>query len=180
MTSYASAEEPAATAPRWYAIQTRSRHEKCVAEQLRAKSLESFLPVQRCRHKWKNGVLAEVELPLFPGYLFARTTVRDRVRLLQVPGVVGLAAATARPAAVPDDDIDMLRKVTSNLRVQAYPYLKVGDRVRVTRGPLVGVEGIVSRHKQELRLVLSVDIIMRSVAVEISAFDIEALPVGQR
>src|SRR6516162_7986906 len=92
--------------PQWYAVQTRPRHEKRVAEQLRAKSLETFLPVHRCRHKWRNGVLADLELPLFPGYLFARTPITERIQLLQLPSIVGIAASTARPTAVPEDDIE--------------------------------------------------------------------------
>lgn len=180
MTGYTFSDDLAAGTPHWYAIQTRSRHEKCVAEQLRAQSFESFLPVQRCQHRWRNGVLADVELPLFPGYLFARTTAAERRQLLQVAGVVGLAASTAHPSAVPDDDIDTLRRVAESPRVQAHPYVNLGERVRIISGPLAGVEGIVSRHKQELRLVLSVEIIMRSVAVEVRASDIEPLAAWQR
>src|SRR5580700_2669815 len=94
--------------PQWYAVQTRPRHEKRVAEQLRSKAMEAFLPVHRCRHRWKNGVLADVEFPLFPGYLFARASSDERIRLLQLPGIVGLAASTTHPTAIPDQEIEML------------------------------------------------------------------------
>src|SRR5215472_7367836 len=157
----------------WYAIQTRSHHEKRVVEQLRVRSIESFLPIHRCRRKWRNGVLADLELPLFPGYLFARPAVGKRMLLLQLPGIVGIAASTAHPTAVPDDDIDMLRKITGSLGVEPHPFLNIGDRVRIVAGPLAGWEGILTRRKQELRLVLSIQIIMRSISVEVSELDIE-------
>src|ERR1700690_2231487 len=108
---------PAAVAvPQWYAVQTRPRHEKPVAEQLRSNLMEAFLPVHRCRHRWKNGVLADVEFPLFPGYLFARAPLHERIRLLQLPCIVGLAASTAHPTAIPDQEIEMLRQLTDVFR----------------------------------------------------------------
>ena len=180
MMETANSEQPSATSPRWYAVRTRPRHEKRVAAQLREKSLEAFLPVHRCRHKWKNGVLADLELPLFPGYLFARTSISERIRLLQLPGIIGFATSTAHPTAVPDDDIDALRKITDSLRVEPHPFLNAGDRVRIIAGPLAGLEGILTRRRHELRLVLSVQIIMRSVAVEVSEFDIEPVQVDRR
>jgi transcription antitermination factor NusG len=164
------------TTPQWYAIQTRARHEKRVAEQMRAKSWEAYLPVHRCRHRWKNGVLAELELPLFPCYLFARAPAHDRLRLLQLPGIVGIAASTAHPTAIPDQDIEALRIVTSTTEAQPHPFLAVGDRVRIVAGPLIGMEGILTRHKQLCRLVLTIETIMRSVAVEVSEFDVEVVP----
>src|SRR5580704_846318 len=93
----ASSREPQ---PEWYAVQTRPRHEKRVAEELRARLLEEFLPLHSCRHRWKNGVIADVELPLFPCYLFARITLHDRIRLLQLPGVIGFAVTSAHPTAL--------------------------------------------------------------------------------
>ena len=180
MSETANVVQLAADQAKWYAIQTRSRHEKRVAEQLQAKSIESFLPTHRCRHKWRNGVLADVELPLFPGYLFARPSPGERIVLLQLPGIVGLAASSARPTAVPDNDIDALRKITSRLGAEPHPFLNVGDRVRIVAGPLAGLEGILTRRKQELRLVLSVQIIMRSISVEVSEHDIEPVPFYRR
>ncbi len=167
-----------ATTPLWYAIQTRPRHEKRVAEQLRSQSLEAFLPVHRCRHKWKNGVWADLELPLFPSYLFGRIAMGERIRLLRLPGILGFAASTAHPTAIPEEEIDALRRITDNMRAEPHPFLNLGDRVRIVAGPLAGMEGILSRHKQGYRLILSIEIIMRSVAVEVSQFEIE--PVSRR
>jgi transcription antitermination factor NusG len=158
-----------------YAVQTRPRHEKRVAEQLRSKSLEAFLPVHRCRHKWKNGVTADVEFPLFPCYLFARAPLQERTDLVRLPGIVGLAASTSRPTAIPDQEIETLRQLTETFRAEPHPFLDAGDPVRIVAGPLAGLEGILTRRKQEFRLVLSVQIIMRSIAIEVSEFDVEPI-----
>ncbi len=166
--------------PQWYAVQTRPRHEKRVAERLQSQSMEAFLPLHRCRHRWKNGVLADVELPLFPGYLFARAPLHERIRLLQLPGIVGLAASAAHPTAIADQEIETLRQVTDIFRAEPHPFLTAGDKVRVVAGPLAGLEGTLTRRKQEFRLVLSVQIIMRSVAIEVSEFDIEPVLVNRR
>lgn len=157
----------------WYALHTRSRHEKRVAERLLSRSLETFLPLHRSRHTWKNGVHVDVDLPLFPGYLFARATVHDRIYLLQHPGVLGFAASSARPTVIPDREISALRTATESLKAEPHPYLNNGDAVRIVAGPLVGMRGILMRRKQEYRVVLSIEAIMRSIVVEVSEFDIE-------
>jgi transcription antitermination factor NusG len=160
---------------RWYAIQTRPRHEKRVADRLSSKPWETFLPVHHCKHRWKNGVLAELELPLFPCYLFTRIPIHERLGLLQLPGIVGIAASTTHPTAIPDQDIEALRIVTSTTIAKPHPFLAVGDRVRIVAGPLIGMEGILTRHKQLCRLVLTIETIMRSVAVEVSEIDVEVV-----
>jgi transcription antitermination factor NusG len=157
----------------WYALHIRSRHEKRVAERLVSQSLETFLPLHRSRHTWKNGVHANVDLPLFPCYLFARATIYDRIRLLQHPGVLGFAVSSARPTVIPDEEISVLRTATESLKAEPHPYLNNGDAVRIVAGPLVGMTGILTRRKQEYRVVLSIEAIMRSIVVEVSEFDIE-------
>jgi transcription antitermination factor NusG len=159
--------------PQWFAVNTRSNHEKRVAAQLRDRCVEAFLPLYHCRRKWKNGVHAELDLPLFPSYLFVRTTVLNRLRVLELPGVIGLAASNTRPTAIPDREIDALRMATTTAHAQPHPFLNIGERVRITAGPLSGLEGILTRRKQELRVVISVELIMRSVAVEVSECDLE-------
>jgi transcription antitermination factor NusG len=166
--------------PQWYAIQTRPRHEKRVAEQLRSKAWEAFLPVYRCRHKWKNGVTADLELPLFPCYLFARARLHERLRMLQLPGIIGIAASTTHPTAVPDLDIEALRLVTDTQGAQPHPFMNVGDRVRIIAGPLAGIEGIMTRRKQQCRLILTIEVVMRSIAVEVSQFDVEVIAAPRR
>jgi transcription antitermination factor NusG len=157
----------------WYALHIRSRHEKRVAERLSSQSLEIFLPLHRSRHTWKNGVHADVDLPLFPCYLFAKASIHDRIRLLQHPGVLGFAASSAKPTVIPDEEISILRIATENLKAEPHPYLNNGDAVRIVAGPLAGMTGILTRRKQEYRVVLSIEAIMRSIVVEVSEFDIE-------
>jgi transcription antitermination factor NusG len=157
----------------WYALHIRSRHEKRVAERLGSQLLETFLPLHRSRHTWKNGVHVDVDLPLFPCYLFARASAHDRIRLLQHPGVLGFAASSARPTVITDEEISVLRTATESLKAEPHPYLNNGDAVRIVAGPLAGMTGILTRRKQEYRVVLSIEAIMRSIVVEVSEFDIE-------
>jgi transcription antitermination factor NusG len=167
-------ENANSTAPlQWFAVHTRSRHEKTVAAHLDSQATEVFLPLHRSRHTWKNGVHAYVDVPFFPCYLFARIGIQDRRHLLQTPGVLGFAATSARPTAISDEEIAQLRSAMETLKAEPHPYLSCGDRVRIVAGPLVGIEGILTRRKQDLRIVLSVEAIMRSIAIEVSEFDIE-------
>ena len=159
----------------WYALHIRSRHEKRVAERLVSQSLETFLPLHRSRHTWKNGVHADVDLPLFPCYLFARASIHDRILLLQQPGVLGFAGSSAKPTVIPDQEISVLRTATESLKAEPHPYLNNGDPVRIVAGPLAGMTGILTRRKQEYRVVLSIEAIMRSLVVEVSEFDIKPL-----
>ncbi len=172
------AAPPRESAFEWYALQTRPRHEKRVAQEVRAREIEALLPVHRCRNRWRNGVTAVVELPLFPCYLFVHVPLCERLRLLQLPGVIGFAVNSARPTALAQQDIDAVRMLSTACGVKPHPFLKLGDRVRIIAGPLTGMEGILLRRKNELRVVLSLDFILRSIAVEVSEFDIE--PVGAR
>ena len=170
-------DEPVITAD-WYALQTRPRHEKSVAAEISARSIEQFLPLHKCRNRWKNGVVADVELPLFPCYLFVRVPVRERIRVLQLPGVIGFAVNSAHPTALSNKDIEDLKALTLVCQAEPHPFLKAGDRVRIISGPLADMEGILVRRKHELRVVLSLDFILRSVAVEVGEFDIE--PISKR
>jgi transcription antitermination factor NusG len=164
----------------WYALHIRSRHEKRVAERLISQSMETFLPLHRSRNTWKNGVHVNIDLPLFPCYLFARASIHDRIRLLQHPGVLGFAASSARPTVIPDEEISILRTATEKLKAEPHPYLNNGDAVRIVAGPLAGMTGILTRRKQEYRVVLSIEAIMRSIVVEVSEFDIEPQKKGDK
>jgi len=112
-------------------------------------------------------------LPLFPCYLFARTSIHNRIRLLQLPGVLGFAASSSRPTVIPDEEISVLRVAIEDLRAEPHPFLNNGDAVRIVSGPLAGMEGILTRRKHEYRVVLSIEAIMRSIVVEVSEFEIE-------
>ena len=168
-------DPPATMIPRWYAAHIRSRHEKRVAEQLEGKSVEFFLPLYLSERRWKDR-LAKVQLPLFPGYLFVKIPLRERLRVLEVPGVARLVSSRGEPVPLDEAEIDILRQgLTEKLKAEPHPYLKVGTRVRVRTGALAGLEGILLRKKDIYRIVISVDLIMRSIAVEISIADVEPI-----
>ncbi len=163
-----------AEAARWYAAYTNARHEKCVQKQLQERHIAHFLPTYHTVRLWKDR-RKELEFPLFPGYIFVQITGPDRLRVLQVPGVVRFVSFNGRPAALEDIEIESLRNaLATGIRAEPHPYLKVGRRVRVKRGPLAGVEGILVRKKDKFRVVISVDLIMRSVATEVEATDVES------
>jgi transcription antitermination factor NusG len=159
---------------RWYAAYTTARHEKRVAENLQQKDIECYLPLYEALHRWKDRK-AKVLLPLFPGYVFVRVPLRERLRVLEIPSVVHLVGRGDQPTELPEQEIESLRNGLTALCAEPCPYLKVGDRVRVKHGPLAGLECILLRKRDSCRLVLSIDIIMRSVAVEIDAADIETV-----
>jgi len=157
--------------PRWYAAYTCANHEKRVREQLQQRSVEHFLPLYESVRRWKDRRV-RLHLPLFPGYVFVRLALRERLRVLEIPSVVRLVGFNGYPTALPDDEMEALRCGLGQLNSQPHPYLTVGRRVRIIRGPLEGREGILIRKKGLLRVVLSVDLILRSVAVEVDATDV--------
>jgi transcription antitermination factor NusG len=167
---------PGPEAPLWWAVYTRHQHEKVVADMLMAKGVEVFLPLYESIRRWKDRSKV-LSLPLFPCYVFVRGAVNQRLQVVSTPGVHMILTHGERIATVPDDEIESIRKtVDGTSRVEPHPFLKVGERVRVTRGSLEGVEGILVRKKNVYRLVLSVHMLAQSVAVEIDACDVE--PAG--
>ena len=161
--------------PHWYAVYTRSRHEKTVAQQLGHKSVDHFLPLFETIRNWRNGRF-RVRLPLFPGYLFVHIALQERLQVLQVPGVVGLVSSNGMPVALPQAEIETIRDaLTKGMQAHPHPYLTVGSRVRINSGPLEGLNGILVRKKGQLRVVVSVDLIMRSIAVDIDASEVEPM-----
>jgi transcription antitermination factor NusG len=159
----------------WCAAYTWANHEKRVTEQLTQRSVEHFLPLYESVRNWKDRKV-KLQLPLFPGYVFVRLALCDRLRVLQVSSVVRLVGFNGHPAVLPDKEMDALRtSIVANLRAEPHPYLTAGQRVRVKSGPLAGVEGILIRKKNALRIVLSLDFILRSAAVEVDAIDLERI-----
>ena len=159
----------------WYAAYTSANHEKRVAEQLLQRSVDHFLPLYESMRRWKDRKV-RLQLPLFPGYVFVRLALSDRLLVLQVPGVAKLVGFNGTPTALPQEEIDALKKgLVCGVRAEPHPFLSVGRRVRVKGGPLEGVEGIVTRRKNRLRLVISLDLIRRAAAVEIDAVDLEGI-----
>jgi len=162
------------TEPHWYAAYTRANHEKSVAEQLGVRAVEHFLPVYSSVRRWKDRRV-NLQMPLFPGYVFVRMPLFDRLRVQQIPGVARLVGFGGTPAALPDSEIESLRAgLEGGVRVEPHPYLRVGRRVRVKAGPMVGMQGILLKRKGRLRIVISIELIQRSVALEIDEFDVEA------
>jgi transcription antitermination factor NusG len=155
----------------WFALQVRARYEQGVADHLDGKGYELFLPLYKCRKRWSDRV-KEVEAPLFPGYLFCRLNPQDRLPILKTPGVIQVVGSNRTPTAVDEHEIQAIQAmVASGIPNQPWPFLATGDRVRIESGPLSGLEGILVEFKGNHRLVLSVTLLQRSVAVEIdSAF----------
>src|SRR5262249_50328435 len=162
-----------ATQPQWFAVYTRANHEKRVAEQLANRDIAHFLPLYDTMSRWKDRRVL-VHRPLFAGYLFVHLEVRNRLQVQQVPGVVGLVGFNGAPTAIPDAEITRVRELLgSGLHAEPHPFLTAGRRVRVKRGPLTGLEGILLRRKSGLRFVVSIELIQRSMAVEIDEADLE-------
>lgn len=157
----------------WYAVHTRARHEKKVTEHLRATCCDAFIPLYRRNQQWKNGARMTIDFPLFPGYVFARVTHAQRHLALQVPGVVSLAGPPAHPTPIAAEEIESLRIATGTLNAQPHPFISIGDRVRIAAGALAGLEGILLRRANQVRVVLSVESIMRCFTVEIDLLDLE-------
>lgn len=163
---------------RWYAIYTSANHEKKVASQLENRGLISFLPLHEAIHIWRDRKV-RLQLPLFPGYVFVRISLRDRLCVLRVPGVARLVGFGDRPVALPEQEIDILRGgLVRGMNAQPHLYLTVGRHVRVIRGPLAGLEGVLLRRKGAYRLILSIDLIMKSIVVDIDAADVRALNIN--
>ena len=158
--------------PCWYAAYTCANHEKRVAEHLAGRGVEYFLPLYDAVHQWKDRRV-RLKLPLFPGYVFVRLPLEEKLRVLQAPGVARLVGFGDTPAPLADTDIDALRKgLQGQIRMEPHPYVCEGQKLRILRGPLAGMEGILLRRKGGLRLVLSIELIMRSVIVDVDAEDI--------
>jgi len=160
----------------WYAVRTVPRHEKRIREYLGIREVSCFLPVYRAVRRWRNGRKVDVELPLFPGYLFVEIDLEYRMRVLEIPGVVSLVGAGRRPLPLPDSEIKALREGLRHHRCEPHAYLAVGQRVRIKMGPLASWTGILEYKKSGFRVVLTLDQIMRGVAVEVGATDIEIVP----
>ena len=158
--------------PGWYAAFTFPRHEKRVVEHCAERQIESFLPLYRVKHRWKNRCTATVELPLFPNYLFVRIDPAERDQVLKLPGVLWIVSSGRQLSPVPDDYITWLRSGLLAHQIEPHPRVEVGDRVCITTGPMAGMPGILDRQKNKLRVVITLEMIGRSVAVEVGAEEI--------
>jgi transcription antitermination factor NusG len=163
--------------PLWYALTVKPNHERAAAQALDSKGLETFVPLYRSRRRWSDRI-KELDLPLFAGYVFCRFPGTERARILSTPGVNSVVGFGNKPAPVDEGEIRAVRTlVASGLPVGPWPFLRVGERVRVKAGPLCGVEGILTQVKDAWRVVVSIELLQRSIAAEV---DRDALALVSR
>ena len=161
--------------PRWYAVYTCANHERRAAEQFRVRGIEHFLPQYESVRKWKDRRV-RLQMPLFPGYVFIKVQLQNRFEVLQVPGVVRLVGFNGSPTPLPEEQMLILHaRLSQCSRAMPHPFLSVGRRVRISAGPFTGLEGILRRKKSNLRVIVSLELIQRSVAVDVDSADVTPL-----
>jgi transcription antitermination factor NusG len=159
----------------WFALQVHAKHELAVANSLRSRGFDPFLPLYRCRKLWSDRIKV-VDAALFPGYMFCRLNLHYRLPVLTAPGVIRIVGHNRLPVPVDEAEIKTIRTVVaSGLPNEPWTYLRAGDRVQIKQGPLRGVEGILIETRGAHRLILSVTLLQRSVAVEIDSAFVESL-----
>jgi len=162
----------------WYALRVRSRFENTVATHLRGRNYEWFLPLYKCRRKWSDRI-KEIDLALFPGYVFCKFDPLNRLPILSIPGVVYIVSVGGAPLPVKEAEIAAIQTaVKSGLPKEPWPFLRIGHRVRIDNGPLCGIEGILLSFRGQRRLVLSVTLLQRSVAVQVDESWVQPLPTS--
>jgi transcription antitermination factor NusG len=164
----------------WYALRVKSRFEGTVAAHVRGRQHESFLPLFKSRRRWSDRI-QELDLPLFPGYVFCKLDPLDRLPILSIPGVVDIVGMRRVPLAIDEAEIAALQTaVKSGLPTRPWQFLQIGQRVRIQCGPLCGIEGIMLGYRGGSRLVLSLTLLQRSVAVQVDESSVGPLPSGNR
>jgi len=168
---------PELTAARWFAVYTNSRHEKRISQHFTQRQIEHYLPLYSSERKWRDGSRVTLDLPLFPGYIFVHIRKAERASVLSVPGALAVVGGTGgEPAALADSAIEALRAGLSEGKLEPHPLLRVGQAARVRSGAFAGMQGIVVRKKNGFRVVITLEQIMQSIAVEIDERDLE--PIG--
>jgi len=163
------------TTPCWFALTVKPRHERAVAAQLEARTVEGYVPVHRECHRWSDR-LRTVELPLFPRYVFARFPLTERVSVLSIPSVLSVVGFGGKACPIEPRQIEAIqRMIASGLPVAPWPFLKLGQTVRLAGGALDGVEGILVREKTGYRVVVNVQLLNRAVSVEIERDRVETV-----
>ncbi len=157
----------------WHAVFTNTRHEKKVAHYCQLRGVEQFLPTYCSRRTWKNRQSVNLDVPLFPNYLFVRILPAQRSAVLGIPGVISLVGRVRGYSTVPEPYIEMLRTGTALQRIFPHPTTEVGDQVRIVSGPMAGIEGILVRARSDLRVVVSIELIHQNIAIEIARDEIE-------
>jgi transcriptional antiterminator RfaH len=157
----------------WYAVYTTPRHEKKVAQNFAQSAIESFLPLYKSRRYWKDRSKSVIELPLFPSYMFVHIAFDDRYAVLSIPGVLSFVNAGGKPAALDDGEIEALRSGMARGLVEPHEFLKVGEQVRIMSGPFVGMQGVLESSNSNFRVILTLEQIKKSIAVQVDASHLE-------
>jgi transcription antitermination factor NusG len=159
----------------WYVLFTKPCHEKQVSVQLKVREIEHFLPLYSSVSRWKSGQTVVRECPLFPSYLFVQMAPAERVKILNAPGVLSIVGTSKGPTPLSNVEVETLRKGLDVRKARPHPYLTVGERARIRNGSLTGLQGIVLRQKNSTRIVLTLELIMQSVAIEVDIADLESI-----
>jgi transcription elongation factor/antiterminator RfaH len=162
-------------AKNWFAVFTAPRHEKRVEEHLRIREIECFLPLYQTRRQWKDGSKGILHLPLFSSYVFVRIGRGERLPVFSVPGVISIVGGGRESLSVDDAYIHFLREGLRQGKIEPHPYLTSGTRVRIRSGVMAGMEGILLRKKNDFRVVLTLEMIMKSVKVEVEMENVEPI-----
>jgi transcription termination/antitermination protein NusG len=159
----------------WFAAYTMSRHEKRIASHCERIGIEQFLPLYISQRSWKNRTTVDLQMPLFPNYLFVRLSPQDHGPLMRLPGLLTTVGNAAGPVAIPDCDMELLRRIIACKTIEPHPFMAKGDRVRVVTGPLAGVIGVVEKKGNGLRFIVTLDVIGKSVSLHIDGSALELI-----
>jgi transcription antitermination factor NusG len=161
---------------KWYAVYTLPQNERSVVRHLDVRRIESFLPMYERARVWKNRQRVKVSLPLFPSYLFVRMGAGERLKVLESPGALRIVGSCRGPLPIPDDEIDFLRSDFCMRRVEPYRDLVVGKKVRIRYGPMRGLCGVLVQKRNNLRFVLTLELINQHAAIDVAGDELEVVP----
>ena len=161
--------------PEWFAAYTMSRHEKRIASHCERIGIEPFLPLYTSQRSWKNRTTIDLEMPLFPNYLFVRLLPQDHGPLMRLPGLLSVVGNAIGPVVIPDSDMELLRRVIACKTIAPHPFMTAGDKVRVKTGPLAGLIGVVLKQGNGLRFIVTLDVIGKSVSLHIEGSALELI-----
>jgi transcription antitermination factor NusG len=165
-------------ASNWYAIYAKHNHERKVADLLARKGMDVFMPLYDSVRCWKDRKKS-LPMPLFPGYVFLKSTLDNKIEILSTPGVFFIVESAGHACPIPEQEIQAIRTITqSDVRFEPHPFLKTGEFVRIRTGPLAGIGGIFLKPKNKYRVVVSIELLRKAVAIEVDAANVEKLTGG--
>jgi transcription antitermination factor NusG len=159
----------------WFAAYTMSRHEKCISSHCDRIGIEQFLPLYSSQRSWKNRTTVDLQMPLFPNYIFVRLLPQDHGPLMRLPGLLSIVGNGAGPVVIPDADMELLRRIITCKTIEPHPFMTKGDKVRVITGPLAGMIGVVLKKGNGLRLIVTLDMIGKSVSLQVDGSALELI-----